>query len=99
MAAEIVDDQVVGLIEKSLPYLGSAMVATGAFLVKFVGGRVHELTNQVTEHQERIIILEQTYVSREDLESVIDSLQKDLRGSFERAHSRIDEIYRNPRKD
>lgn len=99
MASEIVDAQTASLIEKALPFLGSAMAAIGVFVVKAVGGKVSDLTHSVESHHERITVLEHTYVSREDLEGIVDTLNRDLRVSFERAHTRIDEIYKNPRKD
>jgi hypothetical protein len=99
MSAEIVDDQTVNLLTNYLPLVGPALGAAVVFVGKAIGHKVNRLTATVEDHQDRIVAIEQTYVSREDLEGIIDALQKDLRGSFERAHSRIDEIYRNPRKD
>lgn len=99
MDIDLLSDPGVGYLHQALPIVGSAIVAVGAFIFKIAGGKVKSLSDELELHKERILILEQTYVSREDLENVIDSLQKDLKGSFERAHSRIDEIYRNPRKD
>jgi 4-hydroxy-3-methylbut-2-enyl diphosphate reductase IspH len=99
MAVEIIDDQTLSLVEKTLPYIGSTMFAIGAFIAKAAGSKMDKLTSAVEDHQERICILEQTSVSREDLEHVMETLQRDLRSCFERTHNRIDEIYRNPRKD
>ncbi len=96
MATEMVD---ISLLDKALPFIGSAVVTIGAFVVKAVGGKVKELEKSASDHQERITVLEHTYVSREDLEGIVDTLNRDLRVSFERAHTRIDEIYKNPRKD
>jgi hypothetical protein len=95
---ELGDEHIIGVVGKVLVGLGTAAVTLSSLVVSAASKRVSTVEATLIQHHDRILQIEHTYVSRADLEDVIVSLNKDLRESFDRAHARIDEIYRYPRQ-
>lgn len=53
-----------------------------------------ELEKKYESLDNRVIAIEQTYVSQRDLDGVMNALQTDIQKSFDRSHQRIDELYK-----
>lgn len=97
MIPELISDNLFAIVDKVLTFIISGVVAVIMFIVKSASAKVDGISDCLDDHNERITALEHTYVSKSDLEKILTELQRDLQGSFERAHSRIDELYSSGR--
>ncbi len=61
-----------------------------------ISSNIDEIEDSMVTHGTRLTVIETNYVRREDLETVVHTLQEDLTRSFNRAHARIDELYKRP---
>jgi len=77
-----------------IPYITTGAALVASYIIKAAGSKVTDITLTIETHDKRLTAIEANYVSKTDLENILRVLQSDLKSSFDRAHSRIDELYR-----
>lgn len=76
---------------------GVVTIVSGAagIAFKFAGDRYDEVKRKLDDHSTRITVIEAEYVTRKDVEEILSTLNSDLQQGFNRAHARIDELFRS----
>jgi len=86
-----IDD--MDMLGKAFNFAGAVAVFISGWILKLVTGKINAVDDTLTSHGERLTRIECTYISRSDLDDVLEVLQEDLKTSFDRAHARIDRLY------
>ena len=98
MAAEgeigISIQSIVATVGTLLTLLVSMVVHLVAKKTDEVVTDIDALGRKVNDHGVRIAVIESNYVTREDIEHILETLQEDLKQGFTAANTRIDKLYR-----
>lgn len=90
---QVIVSSVLATVASVAAYIVKLLVSSGRRRMELLDSNLEKIDVRLDDHDIRISTIEATYLKREDLEEVVGHLQEDLRTSFDRAHSRIDELY------